>query len=109
MMTLLLGQQSVVVWDAKHYPNEWPAFAARHGYVVTSDPEDIRRHPKVVYQIDELWLLNRAGWKKPGSPGYAWTLALQYAYERGQTIHVHDESLATIPSGTFHPLARKAV
>jgi len=109
-MALLAGQQSAVIWDAKHRTDEWlsPQWAKRFGYVITSDPEAIKVYPKVIFEVDDLWLQDRQGWAKPERAAFAWTRALQYAYDRGHTIQVHDEALSTLPSVAFHPLARKA-
>lgn len=107
MMAFSSSLESVVVLDPTGRPDEWPAFGLAHGYVITRDPEDIRRHAKVVVLVDQLWLEDRAGWRTPGTPGWNWTLCLMYAYNRGNTMVVLEEAIQTLPSLGPHPSARR--
>ena len=99
----LLELSSVVVFDSSHHPDEWAKFGPQHGYVVTSDPADIRRHPKVVYQVPMQALMDVGGWRKPGSTGDQWTQALQNVVKRGNTATVFDEIVHQLPAGRPHP------
>jgi hypothetical protein len=99
--------RSVVVFDSKQDPREWRVWGARHGYAVTLDPTDILRHRLVVLEVNQLWLEDRAGWSRPGRPGYQWTQALRHTLHRGNTVAVFDECLQTLPASFPHPEARR--
>lgn len=106
LIKFLLGDaSSVVVIDSKRHPEEWAAWGPRHGYVVTSDPADISRHPKVVWQVHVTTLLDVNGFDKPGRPGYQWTDGLQRIMRRGRTIVDFDELVQQLPAGNPHPSA----
>ena len=112
MQSLLVGHESVVVIDSKHL--DWGPFAEQYGYVMTADPADIRRHPKVVFQVPTTALDDRAGWKRPGTQGALWSEALASIFWRqppghgGCTLSVFDEGLHTLPSTRpSHPEARR--
>jgi len=96
---------SVVVIDSKRHPDEWAKWGRAHGFMVTSDPADISRHPKVVWQVSAHTLLDVAGFRKPGSPGYQWTDGLMRIMKRGNTIVVFDELIQQLPAGHPHPSA----
>lgn len=96
---------SVVIIDSKRHPDEWTAWGPKHGYLVTSDPADILKHPKVVYQVDMPVLMDTEGFRKPGSQGYQWTEALQGIMARGNTTVVFDETVHQLPAGHPHPAA----
>jgi hypothetical protein len=102
---LLEDAPSVDIIDSKQHPDEWGRWGPAHGYVVTSDPADIRRHPKVVYQVPMPVLLDVGGFNKPGSPGSQWTEALTNCLRRGDTVVVFDELVHQLPSGRAHPVA----
>lgn len=104
---LLETVSSAVVIDSKHHPAEWASWGPRHGYVVTSDPELISRHPKVVFQVDHRSLVDRQGWNKQGTYGYAWTDALSRIIARGNTVTLFDEAVQTLPAGSSHPQAQR--
>lgn len=104
---LLEPLSSVVVLDSKQHPAEYAAWGPRHGYVVTSDPEQLSRHPKVVLQVDQIALDDRGGWHKPDRAGYRWTETLVRILDRGHTTVVFDEVLQTLPAGQAHPQARR--
>lgn len=104
---LLEPVRSAVIVDSKHHPAEWARWGPAHGYVVTSDPELISRHPKVVFQVDHRSLVDRGGWNKPGSPGYVWTEALSRIIARGNTVTNFDEAVQVLPAGASHPQAQR--
>lgn len=97
--------RSAVVIDSKRHPDEWAAWGARHGYVVTDDPRAISQHPLVVWQVHMHTLLDVAGYRKPGAPGYAWTDGLARIMKRGSTVAVFDELAHQLPAGRPHPSA----
>lgn len=106
LITFLLGDApSVVIIDSKRHPDEWAKWGPPHGFVVTSDPADISRHPKVIWQVSAHTLLDVAGFKKPGSPGFAWTDGLQRIMRRARSIVVFDELVQQLPAGRPHPSA----
>jgi energy-coupling factor transporter ATP-binding protein EcfA2 len=96
---------SVVIIDSKRHPDEWAKWGPPHGYVVTSDPADISRHPLVVWQVTTHALLDVAGFRKPGTLGYQWTDGLLRIMRRGDTIVVFDELVQQLPAGNPHPSA----
>jgi hypothetical protein len=104
---LLDDARSAIVWDSKHHPDEWVKWGPAHGYVVTRDPADISRHPKVVFQVDHRSLVDRAGWTRPGTAGWLWTDALTRAIARGNTVNVFDEAVQVLPAGASHPQAQR--
>lgn len=97
--------RSAVVMDSKHDPQEWTSWGPQHGYLVTADAQEIRRQPRLVYQLDQLALEDRSG----KGPGEAWSQALLWAFQRRQTVVVFDEALQTLPSQSPHPMARKII
>ena len=107
---LAAPMQSVVVMDSKG-DSMWDSYAARHGYLVSGDPADIRRRARVIFRVDSRSLMDRAGWTKPGSAGHVWTDALASCWfrsESGVTLVIFDEALDTLPSaGGAHPDARR--
>ena len=102
---LLQRQRSVVIVDSKRHPDEWPAWAPGHGYLVTEDPAAIAKTPRVVWQVRMTTLLDVAGRNKPGAPGQIWTEGLLRIMERGSTIVVFDELVHVMPAGSAHPVA----
>lgn len=96
---------SVVIIDSKQHPNEWASWGPRHEYVVSKDPADILKYPKVVYQVDIPVLLDIGGFRKEGSLGHQWTQALQNIMARGNTTVVFDETVHQLPAGSAHPTA----
>lgn len=96
---------SAVVIDSKRHPDEWQAWAPKHGYVVTSDPALISTTAKVVWQVSMQTLLDVAGFRKPGAPGYQWTDGLMRIMKRGNTVVVFDELVHVLPAGSPHPAA----
>lgn len=110
MQFFLASLGSAVVVDSKHVDDEWLPFARKFGYFVTADPNDIRRHPRVLFRVDAAALADSAGWRKPGSDGWSWTVALRSIIARGNTVAVIDESMHCLPSqGALHPDARRIV
>ena len=106
LITFLLDDApSVVVIDSKRHPDEWGKWGPAHGYVVTSDPADISRYPRVIWQVSAHTLLDVAGFRKAGSPGYQWTDGLMRIMRRGSTIVVFDELVQQLPAGHPHPSA----
>jgi hypothetical protein len=112
--------RSAVVIDPKGDPDEWRAWGRRRGWTVSSDPRVIARlpsdpargpqpQPRVVWLVDSLWISDRQGWWKPGTPGHMWTDGLTRLYGRGHTLAVFDDALHTLPSGGGHPAARKVI
>jgi energy-coupling factor transporter ATP-binding protein EcfA2 len=97
--------RSVVIIDSKRHPDEWAKWGPSHGYLVTSDPADISRHPLVVWQVETHTLMDVAGFRKPGSLGYKWTEGLGRIMKRGNTIAVFDELVQQLPAGHPHPSA----
>lgn len=95
---MLTGLSSVVVVDSKKHPREWSWWGPRHGYHVTSDPDDIARYALVIYQPSHAELQDYSD----GSP---WTRALHRIQERGRTHVVFDETVQTLPAGRPHPMA----
>ncbi len=102
----LAGDQSLVVLDPKG-EEEWLNYAASHGMVVTRDPADVRRHPRVLVLVDQLWLDDREGWKTGKGPGAVWTQVLDAAWYRRNTIVVFEEAIQTLPSSGANPRARR--
>lgn len=96
---------SVVIIDSKRHPDEWQAWAPKHGYLVTSDPALISTTAKVVWQVSMQVLMDVAGWRKPGAPGYQWTDGLMRIMKRGSTVVVFDELVHVLPAGRPHPAA----
>lgn len=106
LIAYLLGDlSSVVVFDSKRHPDEWSKWGPSRGYVVSGDPADILRHPKVIHQVSTMVLMDVAGWRRPGAQGYAWTEALLNVMRRGRTVVVFDETVHTLPAGRPHPAA----
>lgn len=105
IQVFISSAQSVVVLDSKGI-GEWDPFAATYGYVKTSDPDDVLRHPRVLFVVPKRWLLDRAGWRRPGTPGWEWTRTLQNVQQRGNTVVVWDEMMHTLPSVQAHDEAR---
>lgn len=97
--------RSAVIFDSSHKPDEWAGWGPRHGYIVTSDPDDILRHRLVVFQVPMPALLDVQGWRRPGSTGYTWTQALLNVMKRGNTVCVFDEIVHQLPSGRPNPAA----
>lgn len=101
----LEGVRSAVVVDSKRHPDEYSKWGPAHGYLVTSDPADIRRRSLVVYQPSMHVLRDVQGWNKPGSLGHQWTQALDNIMARGNTVVLFDETVHQLPSGRPHPSA----
>lgn len=111
-MGLLEGVQSAVIFDAPQDPSEWLSWGPAHGYLVTDDVDQVRRHPRVVLQVDDLWLSDRKGWEGPGEGrglGWQWTLACMAVWERGDTTVVFGEGLQLLPSSGANPYARRII
>ncbi len=117
---LLEGVPSAVVVDPKGDEHEWREWGRRHGYVISCDPRYIARMPgdpargptpraKVVWLVDSLWISDRAGWSRKGTPGNMWTDGLARIFARGNTVAVFDDALTTLPAGVVHPQARKII
>lgn len=102
---LLEDAPSVVIVDSSHHPDEWAKWGPPHGYVVTSDPAEILKHPKVVYQVAMPVLMDVSGWRKPEALGFQWTQALQNIIKRGNSRVVFDETVHQLPAGNPHPAA----
>lgn len=102
---LIEDSPSVVIIDSKRHPAEWTSWGPQHGFVVTADPADISRHPKVVWQVSAHTLLDVGGFQKPGRPGYAWTDGLLRIMKRRNTIAIFDELVQQLPAGRPHPSA----
>lgn len=102
---LLEGVDSVVIIDTKWHPDEWASWAPKHGYVITMDPADILRHPKVVMRISVQALSDIRGWHREGTLGHRWTQVLQAILRRGETCVVVDETVTALPPGQAHPVA----
>ncbi len=105
----LLGQlDSWVVFDSKRLGREWAAFAEQHRAVVSQNPADIRRHERVIFEVDTRSLTDRPGWTRQGSIGYLWTEALLSIFFRqsddGTTVSLFDEAMHTLPINC-HPEA----
>ncbi len=93
---------SLVVIDSSQHPDEWAKWGPAHGCVVTTDPDDILRHPKVVFQVDMPVLLDVQAWKQPEN---VWTRALHAIMRRGNSRVVFDELVYQLPAGHPHPAA----
>lgn len=102
---LVEDSPSVVIIDSKRHPDEWAKWGPAHGFVVTSDPADMSRHPKVIWQVSMQVLLDVNGWRRPGSLGHQWTDGLMRIMARGSTIVVFDELVHVLPAGHPHPCA----
>lgn len=102
---LLQDAPSVVLVDSKRHPEEWARWGPQHGYIVSSDPLEIKRQPKVIWQVSMETLLDVQGWRKPGTLGYQWTDGLGRVMERGNTVVVFDELVHVLPAGHPHPSA----
>jgi hypothetical protein len=110
---LLGGHPSWVVFDSKRNPREWAEWGPALGAVVSQNPADIRRHERVVFQVDTRSLQDRAGWVREGRLGSVWTEALQSVFWRQEgvdldvaTVAVFDEMMHTLPINA-HPEARR--
>lgn len=106
-MAFCESASSVVVFDPTNRTDEWPAFGLSHGFVVSDDPEAVRRHPRVILRVNQLWLEDRSGWRRPGTPGWNWARALTYAFDRGNSYVVFEEAIQTLPALGPHPMARR--
>jgi hypothetical protein len=117
---LLAGVESAVIIDPKGEEREWTAWGRRHGYTVTRDPRYICRLPgdptrgptpraKVVWLVDSMWIDDRRGWTRKGTPGYQWTDGLERIFTRGHTVAVFDDAMTTLPAGAHHPRGRKII
>jgi hypothetical protein len=109
LLQALLGQlSSWVVFDSKRLGREWEGFAEQHQAVVSQNPADIRRHERVVFQVDTRSLMDRPGWVRKETIGYIWTEALLSVFWRGSddgtTVAVFDEAMHTLPVNP-HPEA----
>src|SRR5258708_33273060 len=93
---------SVVIIDSSQHPDEWGRWGPAHGYVVSSDPDDILRYAKVVFQIDMTVLLDVQGWKKPDN---VWSRALSNIMQRGNSHVAFDEMVYQLPGGHPNPAA----
>lgn len=98
---------SWVIVDSKrsklaHEPAAW---ATARGIPVSTNPADILRHRRVVWQVSERSLRDRGGWNRPGSWGYLWTAALRALKKRGHTVVDFNEGLQTFPAHGTHPEA----
>src|ERR1700730_5723816 len=102
---LLDPVKSAVIVDSKQHPDEWAKWGPQHGYVVTSDPADILKHPKVIYQVAMPVLMDVQGFDRPGALGHQWTQALTNILRRGNTVVVFDELVHVLPAGRAHPVA----
>jgi hypothetical protein len=102
---LLEPVRSAVIVDSKRHPDEWTAWGPQHGYLVSSDPADIRKHPKVIYQPSMQVLMDVPGFSTPGALGHQWTEALTNVLSRGNTVVVFDELVHVLPAGHAHPVA----
>lgn len=107
VQTLAAPVESCVVIDTKHVDREWRPFADALGYVVTGNPADVRRYPRVILRVDSPWIMDRAGWRKPGSVGYQWTEALESILWRRDTLTVVDEAMDVARSSSVHPSFRR--
>lgn len=108
IMAMLVHQSSFVVVDSKRHNEEWVLWAPLVGAVVTSDPAEIERHARVIYQPRERQFRDRQGWTRPDTEGWQWTLALEALQRRGRrtpTIAVFDEVIQSMPAGSCHPIA----
>lgn len=102
---LLQPVERFTVIDSKMHPNEYPAYAAKQGIVVTRNPEDITVNPRVIFQISEIALRDRAGWSRRGRPGFVWTQAIRAMKAKGRGVVIFDEVIQTLPSSSAHPEA----
>jgi hypothetical protein len=109
LQQLLRGIPSAVVVDSKHDAHEWEPFCARNGYARTGDVDAISRWPRVVWLCPAAALLDRAGWRRPGSAGWVWTEALQRIGRRRNTVVVLEEAMHTASSTAVHPELRRLV
>lgn len=105
IMALLGGVRRFTVIDSKMHPDEWPRWARQVGAVVTRNPDDIVTNDRVVFQVSEIVLRDRAGWYKPERPGNLWTRALRAVKAKGKGVVVFDEVIQTMPAGGTHPEA----
>lgn len=102
---LLDAVERFTVIDSKMHPNEYPAYAASRGVVVTSNPQDILANPRVIFQISEVALRDRGGFYKPGRAGFRWSQAIRAIRSKGRGVVVFDEVIQTLPSNSAHPEA----
>lgn len=100
------GSQSLVVLDPKG-TEEWINYARHFGMVISRDPADVRRHPRVLMLLDQLSLDDRGGWRRPGTDGWKWTQTLENIWTRTNTIVVFEEAIQTLPSTGANSRARR--
>lgn len=102
LANLLLSRSSAVVCDSKRQ-GEWEDFARRQRWHLTEDPEDLARHPLVVWQLRK-GDLERSAWRDPRNP---WGRGLELVLRRGDTALVLDEMTDTLPH-LAHPRIQEA-
>lgn len=105
-MVMVAPQRSAVVLDIKKKPEEWARYGRRNGWLVTRDPRNLMRAPRVVLWVDQRWLDDRKGWREHTPPGLYWTLTLEALFRRGQTLIVWEDAHRTLPVYNCHPQAR---
>lgn len=105
-----MGLRHVPSWvwiDTKRKPDECARYGRLLGAHVTTDPADLLRYPRVVFQISSVAIGDRSGWERPGSPGYLWTQALRNIKRRTNTLVVWDEAMTSLPANGGHAEARE--
>lgn len=100
---LLREAQSVIVYDSKHDPEEWPR---QSDYISIEDVSQLPVHPRVVLRCQSEWLRVRDDWSEKDHP---WSIALEYPLQRRDTIALFDEALETFPARNGHPGTHRLV
>lgn len=100
---LLKDAKSVIVYDSKYDPNEWPQ---QTDYAIVEKAGELALHPRVVLRCKAEWLYNTDDWQVENHP---WGIALEHPMQRGDTIAVFDEALATWPVRGGHPGTHRLV
>lgn len=94
---LLKDAGSVIVYDSKFDPDEWPR---QPDYVLTEKAGELGAYPRVVLRCKQEWFRNPEDWSAENHP---WGLALDHPMQRGNTIAVFDEAIDTWPVRGGHP------
>lgn len=100
---LLKNVKSVVIYDSKYDPDEWPQ---QNDYCIIGKASELSLHTRVVLQCPLNWLNNSENWDSESHP---WSIALEHPIRRRDTIAVFDEALLTWPVRDSHPGTHRLV
>lgn len=100
---LLKDVKSIVVYDSKYDPEEWPK---QKDYSIVGRASELYLHARVILQCPMAWLTTSENWDSENHP---WSIALEHPMRRGNTIAVFDEALHTWPVRDSHPGTHRLV